>query len=100
MKYKIALVMLLLVSHSSVSYAQHKITITRASSLRAVPSVGVSRDALEAIPGTVLAPMNSKPMRPIPEYVYSSKSAGSVPMPSPNPLRVEFCEVDIYPFER
>lgn len=99
MKFKFAMVLLLLTSFSSVSFAQHKITITRVDSLRPAPSVGVSRDLLENIPGTVIAPMDSKPMRPIPEYVYSYRSVGNIPMPSPNPLRVEFCEVDIYPFE-
>jgi hypothetical protein len=99
MKYNFVIVLLLLTSFSSVSFAQHKITITRVESLRAAPSVGVSRDSLENIPGTVLAPIDSKPMRPIPEYVYSFRSIGNIPMPSPNPLRVEFCEVDIYPFE-
>lgn len=82
------------------AFSQQKITITRVESLRAVPTPKVSRDQLELIPGTLEAPEDAKPMRPIPEYVYASRASRSMPMPTPNPLGVSFCELDIYPFEQ
>lgn len=96
---KFVLIVASLAAFSSPVLAQHKITITRVESLRAVPSGSISRDALEIIPGTTMAPADSKPMRPIPEYVYSSRAGKNIPLPSPNPLGVSFCDVDIYPFE-
>lgn len=83
----------------SVSYAQHKITITRVESLRPVPSGKVARDTLDPIPGTSIALSGGKPMLQLPKVDQVLQRFRSVPLPTPNPLGVSFCDVDIYPFE-
>lgn len=94
-----ALTLTLLMMNSVPVVAQHKITITRVESLRAVPTDKVARNQLELIPGTVEAPADAKPMRPIPEITYSYRGSSNIPLPTPNPLGVSFCDMDIYPFE-
>lgn len=84
---------------SGISYAQHKVTITRVESLRPVPSGKVHRNELDPIPGTsVIASNEMSPIR-VRFVDRIPQKSRRIPIPSQNPLGVSFCVMDIYPFE-